>query len=97
MIERKMRNNAIKKIPKDFGNGAMETMFEEATDEAYRAAAREVKQLANGDPIDITVDEETGEVQDMPSVPPEDEFEDEINPENLQPKEKPQVPKKAPF
>lgn len=97
MIERKMRNNAIKKIPKDFGNGAMETMFEEATDEAYRAAAREVKQLANGDPIDITVDEETGEVQDMPSVPPEDEFEDEINPEDLQPKEKPQVPKKAPF
>ncbi len=66
MIERKMRNNAIKKIPKDFGNGALETMFEETTDETYKAANREVKQFANSEPIDIDVDEDTGEVQEPP-------------------------------
>lgn len=66
MIERKMRNNAIKKIPKDFGNGSLETMFEEATDETYRATAREIKQFANSEPIDIEVDEDTGEVQEPP-------------------------------
>ena len=64
MIERKMRNNAIKKIPKDFGSGALETMFEETTDESYKAANREIKQFANSDPIDIEVDEKTGEVQE---------------------------------
>ena len=67
MIERKMRNNAIKKIPKDFGNGSLETMFEEATDETYRATAREIKQFANSEPIDLDVDEDTGEVQE-PSI-----------------------------
>ncbi len=62
MIERKLRNNAIKKIPKDFANGAMETMFEEATDDVYRAAAQEIAEHANSVPVDVTVDEETGEV-----------------------------------
>lgn len=66
MIERKMRNNAIKKIPKDFGNGMLETMFEETTDEAYKATAREIRKFANRDPIDINVDEDTGEVQGAP-------------------------------
>lgn len=66
MIERKMRNNAIKKIPKDFGNGALETMFEETTDDTYKATAREIKQFANSEPIDIDVNEETGEVQEPP-------------------------------
>ncbi|HCA29761.1 MAG TPA: hypothetical protein DEP23_09445 [Ruminococcaceae bacterium] len=64
MIERKMRNNAIKKIPKDFANGAMETLFEEVTDDVYRSTAREIAEHANTEPIDITVDEETGEVID---------------------------------
>ena len=77
MIERKMRNNAIKKIPKDFGNGALETMFEETTDDTYRAAAREIKQFANSEPIDIDVDEETGEVRE----PSADEGSDADHPE----------------
>ena len=64
MIERKMRNNAIKKIPKDFGNGMLETMFEETTDDTYKATAREIRAFANREPIDIDVDEETGEVND---------------------------------
>lgn len=40
MIERKMRNNAIKKIPKDFGNGMIETLFEETFEDRPRIEPR---------------------------------------------------------
>lgn len=69
MIERKMRNNAIKKIPKDFGNGALETMFEEATDDVYRSTAREIRDNANRDMIDVQVDKNTGEVVNPEALP----------------------------
>lgn len=96
MIERKMRNNAIKKIPKDFGNGLLETMFEDSTDETYRATAQEIKQLANSNPIDIDIDEETGEVieseseESAPNNIPESESsapEGPKNPEKEQPEQ----------
>lgn len=96
MIERKMRNNAIKKIPKNFGNGMLETMFEETTDEAYRATSREIKQLANTNPIDIDVDEETGEV--IEHGEPEDQAED-LAPEHTTPEgnnPEPDAPKEPP-
>lgn len=83
MIERKMRNNAIKKIPKDFGNGMLETMFEETTDEVYRSTAQEIKQLANSHPIDIQVDEDTGEV--IEPDPPAEPAEDTASSEDTQP------------
>lgn len=69
MIERKMRNNAIKKIPKDFGNGALETMFEEATDEVYRSNAREIRDNANRNTIDVQVDKNTGEIISPEALP----------------------------
>lgn len=69
MIERKMRNNAIKKIPKDFGDGALETMFEEATDDVYRSTAREIRDNANRDMIDVQVDKNTGEVVNPEALP----------------------------
>lgn len=69
MIERKMRNNAIKKIPKDFGNGALETMFEEATDDVYRSTAREIRNNANRDMIDVQVDKNTGEAVNPEALP----------------------------
>lgn len=69
MIERKMRNNAIKKIPKDFGNGALETMFEETTDEVYRSTAREIRDNANRSMIDVQVDKNTGEVINPEALP----------------------------
>lgn len=72
MIERKMRNSAIKKIPKDFGNGALETMFEEATDDVYRSTAREIRDNANRDMIDVQVDESTGEVINPEALPAQD-------------------------
>lgn len=46
MIERKMRNNAIKKIPKDFGNGMIETLFEESADDFYRYDDRSSEMLS---------------------------------------------------
>lgn len=69
MIERKMRNNAIKKIPKDFGDGALETMFEETTDEVYRSTAREIRDNANRSMIDVQVDKNTGEVINPEALP----------------------------
>lgn len=53
MIIRKMRNNAIKKIPKDFGSKAVEILYEQTTDETYRAVRQEVAENANGMVIDI--------------------------------------------
>lgn len=91
MIERKMRNNAIKKIPKNFGNGMLESMFEETTDEVYRSTAQEIKQLANSNPIDIQIDEETGEVIDpaAPAEPLEEEEPDKSEPTPSAPQEPP--------
>lgn len=47
MIVRKMRNNVVKKIPKDFSNGFVATEYEKATDESYRATRRDVTENAN--------------------------------------------------
>lgn len=80
MIERKMRNNAIKKIPKDFGNGAMETMFEETTDEAYRSASREIQDHANREMIDVQVDTNTGEVLNPGAFPETTQEETPVSP-----------------
>lgn len=80
MIERKMRNNAIKKIPKDFGNGAMETMFEETTDEAYRSASREIQDHANREMIDVQVDTNTGEVLNPGDFPETTQEETPVSP-----------------
>lgn len=55
MIERKLRNNAIKKIPKDFANGALETMFEETVNETYRALQADIDDNMAKTPIDVSV------------------------------------------
>ena len=53
MIVRKMRNNAIKKIPKDFGHGLIETTYNEVTDETAKEVRREIAERANRETIDI--------------------------------------------
>ncbi|WP_231571663.1 hypothetical protein [Gordoniibacillus kamchatkensis] len=53
MIIRKMRNNIVKKIPKDFGNAFIEMIHSEATDDSMAAARREVEQNANKEVIDV--------------------------------------------
>jgi hypothetical protein len=52
MIIRKMRNNIVKKIPKDFGCAAAALSYEEITEEAR--VTDESREFANGDVIDIT-------------------------------------------
>lgn len=53
MIIRKMRNNVVKKIPKDFGNAFVEMTYEEAEDDSYSRVRREVNEHANQELIDI--------------------------------------------
>lgn len=53
MIIRKMRNNVVKKIPKDFGNAFVELTYTEATDESYAEVKREIAEHANATVIDV--------------------------------------------
>ena len=56
MIIRKMRNNVVKKIPKDFGNAFVEMVYHEQTDETFANVRREIAEHANSQTIDIEVE-----------------------------------------
>lgn len=47
MIVRKMRNNIVKKIPKDFSNGMAQIKYEEATNDSLKEARRDITDNAN--------------------------------------------------
>lgn len=64
MIIRKMRNNVVKKIPKDFSNAFVQMTYAEQVDEAEAALRLEAQTQANGAVIDV----ETGEVQTEPEA-----------------------------
>jgi hypothetical protein len=53
MIIRKMRNNIVKKIPKDFGNAFVAMVHEESTDDSYARVRKEINDNANSEVIDI--------------------------------------------
>lgn len=53
MITRKMRNNIVKKIPKDFGNAFVEMTYSESEDESYARHRKEVNENANQELLDI--------------------------------------------
>lgn len=54
MILRKMKNNAIKKFPKDFGNSYAVDAYNELSDETVRTTATEILTEANtGEVIDV--------------------------------------------
>lgn len=53
MIIRKMRNNAVKKIPKDFGNAFVEMTYNEADDDSYSRLRKEVNENANQELLDF--------------------------------------------
>lgn len=63
MIIRKMRNNAVKKIPKDFGNAYLELTYARNTDDAIIQADRQISDNANREPIDV-------DYTDLPADPP---------------------------
>ncbi|MDB4868278.1 MAG: hypothetical protein JWR03_2611, partial [Cohnella sp.] len=53
MLIRKMRNNIVKKIPKDFGSAFVEMIHAETTDDSYMSVRRQIEENANKEPIDI--------------------------------------------
>lgn len=63
MIIRKMRNNTVKKIPKDFGNAYIEMTYDDAAEETASYVRKEISENANKETIDLddsqytTVDE----------------------------------------
>lgn len=84
MIIRKMRNNIVKKIPKDFGSAFANMNYNKVTDESERQARKEINENANSEILDFDtgdntkVNEETGEVIDA-------EFDDVPEETNQQP------------
>lgn len=54
MIIRKIRNNIVKKIPKNFGNAYIEMTYWENDDKTYAETNRQIAEHANGEVIDIT-------------------------------------------
>lgn len=53
MIIRKIRNNVVKKIPKDFGNAFVELKYDETEDESLARVRKEIKENANQELLDI--------------------------------------------
>ena len=57
MIIRKMRNNIVKKIPKDFGVALVEMSYEDSTNDYQERVRKDVTEHANQEVIDIVHDE----------------------------------------
>lgn len=72
MIIRKMRNNIVKKIPKDFSSSFVAEIYNESTDEAYKTYKEEYVEVEEQalEPIALAdgskVDAETGEIKSQP-------------------------------
>ena len=72
MIIRKMRNNIVKKIPKDFSSSFVADIYNENTDEAYKTYKEEYVEVEgqNLEPVALAdgsnVDAETGEIKSQP-------------------------------
>jgi hypothetical protein len=71
MIIRKMRNNIVKKVPKDFGSSFVDEIYNENSDETYRTYNAEYS-IVEDEPLEpvalidvggVKVDTETGEVK----------------------------------
>ncbi len=98
MIIRKMRNNVVKKIPKDFGNAFVELTYHEAADDTYAEVKHEIAENANGTVIDVepptnledsqpAKQEDSEKGQNVQPDPLEMEF--EINPDDIPPMDGP--------
>jgi hypothetical protein len=74
MIIRKMRNNVVKKIPKDFGNAYIEMQYSAATDEKFVSVQKEIRENANKEVMDIEGAMDV-EYEDVPPENPETEQE----------------------
>ncbi|MFF2909966.1 hypothetical protein [Paenibacillus sp. NPDC057934] len=54
MLIRKMRNNVVKKIPKDFNSAYVEMLHDEVNDPDYAEVRREINENANTELLDVT-------------------------------------------
>lgn len=82
MIIRKMRNNIVKKIPKDFGHPLVEISYQETTSDYKQVAENTSNEHANGEVIDIEQEE------NEPTEEPEKEVVEEQPKENKEPEKK---------
>lgn len=72
MIIRKMRNNIVKKIPKDFGHAFIEMTYEDSTSERSRKNINEeIRQYANSEFIDIEPESVMEVTEEAPETPQE--------------------------
>jgi hypothetical protein len=53
MIIRKMRNNIVKKIPKDFGSAFVEITYDQNADNEYKRVRKEINEYANQEVLDF--------------------------------------------
>lgn len=84
MIIRKMRNNVVKKIPKDFGNAFVEMTYDQAEDESYSRIRKEINENANQEILDFE------EPESVPNESKNDSYsEDGPNEEQVNKTEKP--------
>jgi hypothetical protein len=63
MIIRKMRNNIVKKIPKDFGHALVEMSYDDSTNDYQSKVRQEINDYANGEIIDVETDESPQEAE----------------------------------
>ena len=66
MIVRKMRNNVMKKIPKDFGNPVAAQEYRQLDDVVYQQVQDEIMQNANAQ--EFPVQTQTEVVQSQPAL-----------------------------
>lgn len=71
MIIRKMRNNVVKKIPKDFGNAFVEMSYHTAQDAEYAEVRREIAEHGNSEVIDIEATVHPEEAEKEPAEEPD--------------------------
>ena len=62
MVERKLRNNAIRKYPKDFNAFAKQSFME--MDDVYKASKEEIEEEANSEPFPIDIEAEVVDEQE---------------------------------
>lgn len=83
MIIRKIRNNIVKKIPKDFGNAYVEMTYHQNTDEAGVVA--EISANANSETIDVVAetvqDPEMSSEQENIDIQPTQQTEEKSDPQ----------------
>lgn len=76
MILRKMRNNVVRKIPKDFSNGFVAMTYQESTDDSYDRMRRDVTEQANQEEFEPKNTEQSTEAQVSKAITGDDHIDE---------------------